>query len=222
MTLPASGARRHDGVDSVIRVMTVDDHPIYRDGLAALLSVYPDLHLVAEAEDGAKGVELYRQHKPDVTLMDMSMPIMQGVEAIRAIRSEFVDARIIALSTYEGDSDIHRALEAGASGYLLKGALRSEVADAIRLVHRGVRVVPSIVAQRLAEFTPRIELTEREREVLALMAKGMRNKEIATIIGRTEATVKAHVIHILDKLGADDRTAAVTLALKRGIIHLGE
>jgi len=200
--------------------MTVDDHPIFRDGLAALLGYYKDLELVAEAGDGAQALVQYRAHRPDVTLMDLSMPVMGGAEATNAITAEFPEARIIALTTYEGDADIHRALEAGARGYLLKDALRQTVADAIRSVHRGGRVVPSAVAQKLAEFTPRIELTERELEVLELMAKGLSNKAIADGIGRTEATVKVHVLHILSKLDVDDRTAAVTVALKRGMIRL--
>jgi two-component system NarL family response regulator len=203
-----------------IRVMTVDDHPIFRDGLAALLGVNPELRLVAEANDGANAVALYREHRPDVTLMDLSMPNMGGADAIAAIVAEFPDARIIALTTYEGDADIHRALEAGARGYLLKDVLRNEVVEAIRAVHRGERVLPAAVAQRLAQFTPRVELTERELEVLELMAKGMRNKEIAEAIGRTEATVKVHVLHVLNKLNVSDRTEAVAVALKRGIIHL--
>jgi len=211
-TSPASG--------TVIRVMAVDDHPIFRDGLAALLAFYKDFELVAEATDGAQAVQLFRVHRPDVTLMDLSMPVMGGAQATEAITSEFPDARIIALTTYEGDADIHRALRAGARGYLLKDALRNQVADAIRAVHRGGRVVPATVAQKLAEYTPRIELTERELEVLSLMAKGQSNKEIADSIGRTEATVKVHVLHILSKLSVDDRTAAVTVALKRGMIHL--
>jgi DNA-binding NarL/FixJ family response regulator len=152
--------------------------------------------------------------------MDLSMPVMGGVDAVARICSEFPSARIIALTTYDGDADIHRALEAGARGYLLKDALRNQVADAIRSVHRGVRVIPPAVAQRLAEFTPRVELTDRELEVLTLLAKGGSNREIAAAIGRTEGTVKVHVQHILTKLGAADRTEAVTLALKRGIIHL--
>jgi DNA-binding NarL/FixJ family response regulator len=203
-----------------IRVMTVDDHPIFRDGLAALLASYKDLELVAEAADGAEAVAIFRTHRPDVVLMDLSMPVMGGAQATEAITSEFPDARIIALTTYEGDVDIHRALEAGARGYLLKDALRNQVADAIRAVHRGARVVPPTVAQKLAEYTPRVELTDRELEVLSLMAKGQSNKEIADSIGRTEATVKVHVLHILSKLGVDDRTAAVTVGLKRGMIHL--
>ena len=211
---------RPAGSSTTIRVMTVDDHPIFRDGLTALLAFYKDFELVAEASDGAQAVALFRTHRPDVTLMDLSMPVMGGAQATEAITAEFPDAHIIALTTYEGDADIHRALEAGARGYLLKDALRNQVADAIRSVHRGGRVVPPTVAQKLAEFTPRIELTDREREVLALMAKGQSNKEIADSIGRTEATVKVHVLHILSKLDVDDRTAAVTVALKRGMIHL--
>jgi len=205
---------------TVIRVMTVDDHPIFRDGLAALLAFYKDLELVAEAEDGAQAVAMFRTYRPDVVLMDLSMPVMGGAQATEAINSEFPDARIIALTTYEGDVDIHRALEAGARGYLLKDALRTQVADAIRAVHRGGRVVPPTVAQKLAEYTPRVELTDRELEVLSLMATGQSNKEIADSIGRTEATVKVHVLPVLAKLGVDDRTAAVTVALKRGMIHL--
>jgi len=211
-TSPASG--------TAIRVMTVDDHPIFRDGLAALLSFYKDFELVAEAADGAQAVQLFRIHRPDVTLMDLSMPVMNGVEAIAAITSEFPDARIIALTTWDGDADIHRALEAGARGYLLKDVVSEEVADAIRQVHAGGRAIPSGVATRLAEFTPRIDLTEREVEVLAQLASGKSNKEIAGALGRTEATIKVHVLHILQKLEAADRTEAVTIGLKRGIIHL--
>ena len=205
---------------SPIRLMTVDDHPIYRGGLASLIGAYRDLTLVAEAANGREAVERFRQHQPDVTLMDLSMPVMGGAQATETITSEFPDARIVALTTYEGDADIHRALRAGARGYLLKDALRNQIADAIRAVHRGGRVVPATVAQKLAEYTPRIELTERELEVLSLMAQGQSNKEIADSIGRTEATVKVHVLHILSKLSVDDRTAAVTVALKRGMIHL--
>jgi DNA-binding NarL/FixJ family response regulator len=206
--------------DRVIRVMTVDDHPIFRGGLAALVGAYADLRLVAEAGNGREAVERYREHRPDVTLMDLSMPVMGGVEAIAAITNEHSDARIIALTTWDGDADIHRALEAGARGYLLKDVVSEEVADAIRQVHAGGRAVPGEVARRLAEFTPRIDLTEREVEVLSLMARGLSNKQIAAAIGRTEATIKVHVLHILQKLDAADRTEAVTIGIKRGIIHL--
>jgi DNA-binding NarL/FixJ family response regulator len=220
MTLSGTSGRSGQAQDARIRVMTVDDHPIFRDGLAALVTAYPDMKLVAQAGDGRKAVELFREHRPDVTLMDLSMPVMGGVQAIEQIVAEFPEARIIALTTWEGDGDIHRALSAGARGYLLKDIVSHEVADAIRLVHRGGRVLPPAVAQRLAEFTPRIDLTEREQEVLTHMAKGMSNKEIAVAIGRTEATVKVHVLHILEKLNAGDRTEAVTIGLKRGLIHL--
>jgi DNA-binding NarL/FixJ family response regulator len=203
-----------------IRLMTVDDHPIFRDGLAGLISIYDDFELVAEASDGGEAVEQYRKHRPDVTLMDLSLPVQNGARATAQIREEFPDARIIVLTTFDGDGDIHRALEAGARGYLLKDSVRTQVADAIRVVHRGGRAVPGVVAQKLAEQTPRVHLTERELEVLGLMARGMSNKEIAEAIGRTEATVKVHVLHVLAKLGVDDRTGAVTVALKRGLIHL--
>jgi len=200
--------------------MTVDDHPLFRGGVVALLTIYPDLELVAEASDGQEAVELFRIHRPDVTLMDLSMPVMGGVQAIEEIVTQFPEARIIALTSWEGDSDIHRALDAGARGYLLKDVASQQVAEAIRHVHQGGRVLPPVVAQRLAEFTPRVELTDREVEVLGHMAKGMSNREIATELGRTEATVKVHVAHILEKLEAADRTEAVTIALRRGIIHL--
>jgi DNA-binding NarL/FixJ family response regulator len=163
---------------------------------------------------------MFRQHRPDVTLMDLSMPVMSGVDAIAAIAAEFSDAKIIALTTWAGDADIHRALELGASGYLLKDSAAEEVAEAIRRVHAGRRAIPSEVAQRLAAFTPRMDLTERELEVLGHLARGLSNKAIARALGRTEATVKVHVLHILQKLNASDRTEAVTVGLQRGIIHL--
>jgi DNA-binding NarL/FixJ family response regulator len=200
--------------------MTVDDHPIFRSGLATLLRTYSDLQLVAEAANGREAIDRFRAHRPDVTLMDLSMPVMGGVEAIAAIIAEFPEARLIALTSWEGDADIHRALEAGARGYLLKDVASEGVAEAIRQVHRGIRVIPNEVAQRLAEFTPRVELTERELEVLTQMARGLSNKEIAAILGRAEATIKVHVLHILQKLDTTDRTEAVTVALQRGIIHL--
>ena len=199
--------------------MTVDDHPIFRSGLATLIATYPDLELVAEAGNGREAVVRYREYRPDITLMDLSMPVMGGVEAIAAIVAEF-GARIIALTTWEGDADIHRALAAGARGYLLKDMASEQVADAIRQVHRGLRVIPTEVAGRLAAFTPWVELTERELEVLTHMARGLGNKEIADVLGRAEATIKVHVLHILQKLDAADRTEAVTIAVRRGIIHL--
>ena len=219
MTIP-QGAGAGSGAAARIRLMTVDDHPIYRGGLASLIAAYRDLELVAEAANGREALERFRQHRPDVTLMDLSMPIMGGVEAIATIRAEFPDARIIALTTWDGDADIHRALEAGARGYLLKDVVSEDVAAAIRHVHAGGRSIPTEVASRLAAFTPRIDLTDREVEVLTFMARGLSNKEIGALLGRTEGTIKVHVLHILQKLEASDRTEAVTLALQRGIIHL--
>ncbi len=203
-----------------IRVLIADDHPIVRTGLTALLSVEPDIEVVAEAPDGAQAVALYAAYHPDVTLMDMRMPMLGGVDAIRAIRADDPHARILAVTTYDGDADIYRALDAGACGYLLKDMLAQEVVSSVRSAAAGRRVIPSVVAGRLAEFTPRVDLTPRELEVLALTAKGLRNKDIARIIGRSEETVKVHIKHIMAKLDVDDRTEAVTVALARGIIHL--
>lgn len=203
-----------------IRVMTVDDHPLFRDGLAALIDAHPDMTLVAEAADGSEALAAFTRELPDVTLMDLSMPVMGGAEATARIIEAHPDARIIVLTTYQGDADIHRALAVGARGYLLKDAVRREIAEAIRTVHRGGRFLPIPVAQRLAEFTPRIDLTPKEIEVLELMATGLGNRDIAQALFRSEATVKVHVHHILSKLGAADRTEAVVVALQRGIIHL--
>lgn len=217
MTTPAG--REGSGAQP-IRLLTADDHPIYRGGLAALIAVYPDLKLIAEAANGREAIEQYRKHRPDVTLMDLSMPLITGVEAIRAIVGEFPEARIVALTTWDGDTDIHRALEAGARGYLLKDAASHEVAGAIREVHAGGRAIPGAVAKKLANYTPRIDLTAREYEVLTYMARGLSNKEIGAVLSVTEATIKVHVLHILQKLEASDRTEAVTIAIQRGIIHL--
>ena len=204
----------------MIRVMAADDHPIVRAGLAAVVAEESDLAFVGEAGDGEKAIAMFRNVKPDVVLMDLRMPGLGGVDAIRAIRAEFPTARIIALTTYEGDADIHRALEAGAVGYLLKDMLPTDVVDAIRAVYAGRRVIPPAVATRLAEYTPRVELTEREREILEYVARGYSNKDIARAIGRTDETVKIHLKSVFVKLGAADRTEAVTVALQRGIIHL--
>lgn len=203
-----------------IRLLVVDDHPAVRNGLAAFIAEQPDLALVAAAENGARAVELFREHRPDVVLMDLRMPVLDGVEAIRSITAEFPSARILALTTYEGDADIRRALEAGARGYLLKDMLLTQVITAVRAVHQGERVIPSAVAERLAEFPPRSDLTGREVEVLQLVARGLSNKEVARAIGRTSETVKIHLKSIFTKLEVADRTEAVTMALSRGLIHL--
>jgi len=203
-----------------ITVAAADDHPLVRAGIAAVIGAEADMRFLGEAADGSEAVQLYRQHRPDVLLMDLRMPGMDGLAAIRAIIGEFPDARIVALTTYDGDEDVHRALEAGARGYLLKDMLRTEVLTTIRRVFGGQRAIPAPVAARLAEHMPRIELTEREREVLQLVAQGLSNKQIAAAIGRTEGTVKLHLKNIHEKLGVDDRTGAVTTGLRRGIIRL--
>jgi DNA-binding NarL/FixJ family response regulator len=203
-----------------IGILVADDHPVVRAGLAAVLVQQDDLDLVAEAENGQRAVALCREHRPDVCLMDLRMPVMDGVEAIGTITAEFPDARILALTTYEGDADIRRALEAGARGYLLKDMLLTDVISAVRAVHRGERVIPHVVAARLAEFPERSDLTERELEVLQLVAKGLSNKDVARVIGRTDETVKIHLKNVFAKLDVADRTEAVTVALTRGLIHL--
>jgi DNA-binding NarL/FixJ family response regulator len=204
------------------RVLIVDDHPVVRAGLAALLAPEADLRVVAEAADGAEGVALHEIHAPDVTLMGLRMPRMDGFAAIRAIRAARPDARVVALTSREGDVDIHRALDAGACGYLIKSTPGPDIVSAVRAAASGRRVIPPEVAGRLAEFTPRVDLTEREVEVLRFAGKGLRNKDIARVIGRTEETIKAHLKHVMAKLGTSDRTEAVTVALQRGIIHLFE
>jgi DNA-binding NarL/FixJ family response regulator len=208
-----------DGADR-IRVLVADDHPVVRTGLAAVIAQEPDLQLVAQAENGERAIALFREHQPDVCLMDLRMPVLDGVEAIRKITREFPEARILALTTYEGDADIRRALEAGARGYLLKDMLLSDVITAIRMVRRGERVIPTAIAVRLAEFPERSDLTDREVEVLQLVARGLSNKEAARAIGRMDETVKIHLKNIFAKLGVADRTEAVTVALARGLIHL--
>ncbi len=206
----------------MIRVLVVDDHPVFRAGVSALLTAEDDMSVVAEGCDGADAVALYATHHPDVTLMDLRMPGNGGISAIRTIRSAEPAARIIALTTYDGDADIHRALEAGACGYLIKDTLGAELVGAVRVAAAGRRAIPPEVAARLAEFTPRIDLTVRELEVLRLTGKGLRNREIALKIGRSHQTVKMHLKNIMTKLGVGDRTEAVTMALQRGIIHLDD
>jgi two-component system, NarL family, response regulator len=204
----------------VIKVLCVDDHPLVRKGIASILANESDMRLVAEAGDGQEAVELFRLHHPDVTLMDMRMPGMDGIEATRVIRREFPDARIIALTSYDGDQDIYRALEAGVRGYMLKEMVHTDVLRAIRTVHSGKRLMPSEVAERLSEYFPQVALTPREVEVLTFVAHGMANKEIAERLGTASGTIKMHIQNILEKLEASDRTHAVTIAIQRGILHL--
>ena len=206
--------------DVHIRILCVDDHPLVRKGIASILANEPDMELVAEAGGGREAVELFKQHRPDVTLMDLRMPEVDGIEATRAIRREFPEARIIALTSYDGDQDIYRALEAGVRGYLLKEMVHTDVLRAIRTVQSGKRLMPAEVAERLNAYFPQVALTPREVEVLGLVANGLANKEIAEQLGTASGTVKMHVQNILAKLGASDRTHAVTLAVQRGILHL--
>jgi DNA-binding NarL/FixJ family response regulator len=207
-------------LDNRISILAVDDHPVLRQGLAALLSNEPDMHLVAEAENGIEATEQFRLHQPDVTLLDVQMPEMDGIETIVAIRAEFPQARIIVLTTYAGDARAQRALAAGAQGYVLKGMLRKELLDTIRAVHRGQKKISADVATQLAHHTTDDDLSDREIEVLKLIAAGNSNKRIANHLSITEETVKGHVRSILAKLGASDRTHAVTVGLTRGIFQL--
>lgn len=203
-----------------IRIMIVEDHAVVRQGLAALLKTVPDLTVVAEAANGAEAVTLFKQHQPDITLMDLRLPEMSGVQAITAIRKDFPTARIVVLTTYDGDEDIYRALQAGAKGYLLKGMSSDELMNAIRVVQAGHTHIPKLVADRLAERMGGPELTNRELEILRLIVGGNSNKEIGNQLNISEATVKTHVNSILSKLGVEDRTQATTTAIQRGIVHL--
>ncbi len=203
-----------------IRVMCVDDHPLVRKGIALILSNESDMELVAEAATGREAVSRFRQYRPDVTLMDLRMPELDGTSAVTQIRREFPDAKIIALTSFDGDQDIFRALEAGVRGYLLKESVHTEVLNAIRSVSAGNRLISHEAAERLSAFFPGGALTPREIDVLTLVAQGLGNKEIAARLGLASGTVKIHVQKILEKLGASDRTHAVTIATQRGIIHL--
>ncbi len=205
---------------TVIRVLCADDHPLVRKGLASILSNEPDIRLIGEAANGREAIDEFRRLRPDVTLMDLRMPDIDGIAATRTILTEFPDARIIALTSYDGDQDIFRALEAGARGYLLKDMVHTDVLHAIRTVHAGKRLVPPVVAERLADAFPRAPLTPREIEVLRLVAQGLANKEIADRLGTAAGTIKMHLQNILSKLGASDRTHAVTIAIQRGILRL--
>jgi DNA-binding NarL/FixJ family response regulator len=205
---------------AVIRVLMVDDHPVLREGIAAILAAEPGMKLVGEASDGLEGVEQFRRHRPDVVLMDLQMPNMNGTEAIRAIRAESPQTRIIVLTISGGDVHALRAFRAGASGYLLKTAIRKELLDTIRAVHAGQKRIPPGIAAALAEHVADDMLTTRELEVLVHVAGGNANKIIAAHLAISEDTVKAHMKSVLSKLGANDRTHAVTIALKRGLIEL--
>ena len=203
-----------------IRVFSVDDHPLLREGISALISNQPDMELIAEASSGTESIQQYRVHHPDVTLMDLRLPDMSGIEAMIAIRSEFPDARIIMLTTFEGDIEIQRALQAGARGYLLKSTPPKELMDVIRQVHNGKKRIPPEIAAQLAEHLSDEALTGREVEVLQRVAGGNRNRDIAKELFISEETVKVHIKHIMEKLGASDRTQAVAIGLRRGIIQL--
>ncbi|HVI07745.1 MAG TPA: response regulator transcription factor [Candidatus Binatia bacterium] len=204
----------------LIRILMVDDHPVLRKGLAALVNAEPDLKLVAEASNGKEAIEVFRQHQPDITLMDIQMPGVDGIEAIQRIRAEFPEARIIVLTTYTGDVQVVRALKAGARAYVLKGHVLDELLDTIRAVHAGKKRIPPDIAAELADHAADDSLTEREIEVLRLIAAGNANKQIADELSISEATVKSRVTNILSKLSANDRAHAVTIGLKRGIIEL--
>jgi DNA-binding NarL/FixJ family response regulator len=204
----------------VIRILTVDDHPLMRAGIAAVLQSEPDIVVVAEASNGQEAIESFRTHRPDITLMDLQMPEMKGIEAITAIRNDFPGARIIVLTTYSGDVQALRAIKAGAAGYLLKSMVRKELLETIRVVHSGRRRIPSEIAAEIVEYVDGDALTDREVQVLKRIAAGDANKIIASKLKISEETVKAHVKSILAKLGANARTHAVMIAVRRGILEL--
>lgn len=205
---------------SRIRVFSVDDHPLLREGIAALVNNQPDMLVIAQASTGAEAVQLFKKHLPDVTLLDLRLPDMSGIDTLIAIRTEFPNARVIMLTTFEGDVEIQRALQAGAYGYLLKNMPPSELLDVIRSVHSGKKRIPAEIAAQLAEHMGDEALTDREVEVLQQVAGGNRNRDIAEKLFISEETVKVHIKHIMEKLGATDRTQAVAIGVRRGIIQL--
>ena len=208
------------GVPDMIRILAVDDHPLLRKGIAALVNAEPDMKLVAEASHGEEAIESFRLHRPDVTLMDLQLPGVSGIEAIERILSEFPEARIIVLTTYRGDAQVLRALRVGARAYILKGHVHRELLETIHTVHAGKKRIPPDIAAELAEHATEGELSSREIEVLQLIAAGNSNKAIGDQLGIGETTVKSHVTNILSKLSANDRVHAVTIGLKRGVIAL--
>jgi DNA-binding NarL/FixJ family response regulator len=203
-----------------IRVFSVDDHPLLREGIAAIINSQSDMLLVAQASSGGEAIQTFRDHQPDVTLMDLRLPDMSGIDTMIAIRAEFSDARIIMLTTFEGDVEVQRALQAGARGYMLKSMPPKDLVEVIRQVHAGKKRVPAELAARLAEHMSDEALTEREIEVLRHIGGGNRNRDIAERLFISEETVKVHIKHIMEKLGASDRTQAVSIAVRRGIIQL--
>ena len=205
---------------STIRVLSVDDHPLLREGIAALVNNQPDMELIGEASTGTEAIQVFKQHQPHVTLLDLRLPDMSGIDTLIAIRTEFPEARIIMLTTFEGDVEIQRALQAGARGYLLKNMPPSELLDVIRQVHAGKKRIPPEIASQLAEHLSDETLTDREVEVLKEVANGNRNRNIAEKLFISEETVKVHIKHIMEKLGAADRTQAVAIGVRRGIIQL--
>jgi DNA-binding NarL/FixJ family response regulator len=203
-----------------IRVFSVDDHPLLREGIAAIINNQPDMQMVAQAATGSEAIQMFREHQPDVTLMDLRLPDMSGIDALIAIRTDFPEARIIMLTTFEGDVDIRRSLEAGARGYMLKNMPPKDLVEVIRQVHAGKKRIPAEVAAHLAEYFGDDALTGREIDVLRHVASGNRNREIGEQLFISEETVKVHIKHIMEKLGASDRTQAVAIAVRRGIIQL--